>query len=1268
VHGESEARLPPRTLERELPAGAGIRASGTGRWIVGLLWLCVLLLPLPVGAVSEWQISTIDPGPWFQEWYPRRCLREGEETRLAVGGDGLYLVRRAGQGWTMETVSLEPATEVCMDLADNGVIRIAYEGGAAASLRLARYEAGSWSIESTPFLGVSGRMPWIETDSGGTLHVALLGLEADGLLYGRLDAGGWTITTIGAAGSGRLPSLALSGSPSDEVMPHIVHWNENGSLEFTYFDGAYWWSETILDLPGATSSIATQLLLDSEGRPRVAAALAEVSPTAAGGRDTVSVIYAWKPYGAWTVETVHVFAGGDLYRRPSIGIALEPDDTPHLAYAFPYYRRLHHAVRRIGVWTIETVTIAEGEPGHVTFDLDPQGSPEIAYLDGGNQMLRVARRQGGSWAIEDLVQGSRGERPALWIDREDRLHLAAVRKVPERLIYGVFEAGSWRFEEPWVGDVHGNPAICLESTDTPVIAFAESLMLDLDAARKETTWVIDRVSWRESSNLKLWPDDQDRLYLTFLYPPDNIEICDKRYGEDDWTCKQLVFETACVEHSMVITDQGEILVGFQDGDLLTKVKRFDGNTWTLETVDSRPGMALYSALARGSGNPVIFYLSADGTALWRSERAGGGWTAPREIYSDGVELTSLGAAVSPAGVEHVVFLDAGARSLLHGVRAPAADWTFRVLTTDLVMAGRVQMVLDGQGAVHVIYGDAGRADLMHAMLPGTPTETPSPSPSATPTPAAPTPTPTPTPAPSPTGQPTAPAHSPTPATTAVPSPTPAHSPTPHPDAPWILCAGWVLTDLVAGRPGAVTLATLVQGADVDRVVLTSVQPDGSLGWRAEDLPVELAPYAGSGTLPGFPEDIRLYLFTADGVVLPEGRLLACGLRAYDGAGNASEVWPFLETLPANRTAARRNVTGEPSLAALGAALQQALAGSTTGQGAGDDPEIMLAGWMFTRWPEEGATSAELLAWTTAEGATTYVLDETGKRLGITLPEIPGSGCYRAVFPIPDVGGIPPGRWLLGLETVLPDGRASHVWPFLDVRPGAPPTPTPTPTPSPKPGQPTATPTSGVPPTPPPSGPTIELTVSPEGDTIPVNVRFRIRILNAGPQATYLLDFADGDWSFGRVADLPNQGRDAVLEHRYEIYADHTYVIGLQVQDGAVTRQVEHSLRLRGTPLYIDSVDVACPGRKPSEWDCGFGFADKVTAWVEMRPDFPTGDYLETWFTELRQGPPEPEYNAIPLGETDLTFCMLYRPRYSRKGYARIAYAGRLEGILVFDCP
>jgi hypothetical protein len=1009
---------------------------------VQALLLCSLLI-FTRSAAADWAIECIDCTPWLEEWYPRRCLwaGTGDQALLVTGGDGLYVHRRQGDTWTLETVLEEPTRDLCLAATSADRFWISYLSVREGELRLAECEAGTWRFHEQPFASTPGREVWIEAGSDGELRLAMRADPDDMTLYGRLQAGEWRIETADATpGSGHFPAMALA--PGPEASPHLVHWRRDVDLRHSYLAGVEWRTEVLLAPLAAGVGVYPALGFDGDGVPHVGVLVdgAEATPGAARGRSTTRVLHFTRPGSAWLVETVHEFAEGYRVLRGSLGFALDSQGRPYLAYSERQEGRIHLARQEPGGWVIETVDQVGAGARHVNLALDPGDHPWLAYLDPEEHGLRVAHRSAEGWRIEVLLTGRTYRQANLWLDSRDRPHVVSYRAPGERLTYGFRDETGWQLEVILDSVPRGEPAVLTDAEDTPYLAFGleGDPPLVCVAAKPESAWLVETIEQATAEVFELVLDGARRIHMSYLVPPRQLHHAWRDQGGASWQVAEITTSAFYWDQDLAISRSGELFVAFLDDEtLLPRLLRNPGLGWVVEPVDPTPIPGGEVALGSREEDLLVAYLSGDNGALRARRRDAGIWSAPEQVLPGEAMRAYLDAAVDPGGSSQLAFVRYSdgyplSADVVFGRRDPALGWSFETVERSTV-AAHLRLRLDSRGDPWLLYLD-GRGDLKLAhRLPATPYPTataPPPTPTVPPSPT-PTPTPTPSPSPAPSASPSVrptPAASATaPPPTASPSATPSASPPPSPTsaAPAILLGGWARTRLQADQPGEITLAALVEGEDLDRVVLTGLRNDGGT-WLAEDLDAALERYPGP--LPGFPEEIGLYLLTVEDVRLPAGRYLPCGIRARNRAGEASEVWPFLETWPrtSRRSATAALLRRLPALAELLSAEHAARTGDN------ERVEILLAGWLRTRWQEQGPLEVQLLALTSGPGVAIWLVDPENLRRLTTLPYIEGTGCYLLTAEIPDPASVPPGRHLVGLLTVTAEGETSHLWPYLEV--------------------------------------------------------------------------------------------------------------------------------------------------------------------------------------------------------------------------------------------
>ncbi len=237
-----------------------------------------------------------------------------------------------------------------------------------------------------------GRYASLALDPYGDPHIAYYDVSNADLKHAYRRGSAWTIETVDSAGDvGRYASLALD----PYGILHIAYYDvANADLKYAYKTGAIWVIETV-DEAGDVGQGAS-LALDAEGRPHIA----YVDATSRG-----DLKYARRVDAAWSTEIVDsgcstCFVGDDP------ALAIDSQDTVHIAYFDRTNADLRYARGTAGAWTIETAADLEDMGRYASLALDAQGAPRIAYYDFSlihlTGRLRYARKDGPVWTSETV--------------------------------------------------------------------------------------------------------------------------------------------------------------------------------------------------------------------------------------------------------------------------------------------------------------------------------------------------------------------------------------------------------------------------------------------------------------------------------------------------------------------------------------------------------------------------------------------------------------------------------------------------------------------------------------------------------------------------------------------------------------------------------------------------------------------------------------------------------------------------------------------------
>ena len=178
------------------------------------------------------------------------------------------------------------------------------------------------------------------------------------------------------------------------------------------------------------------------------------------------------PQTHWEIETVETLGSfGHLYSV----IALDSDDSPHIAYQDCTTEDLKYAYKSDDSWVTETVdsTGAVGEECAIAMDSDDY--PHISYYDDTNNALKYAYKDAGGWNISTVDAGDGddvGDSSGIAIDSNGYPHIIYNNETDDNLEYAYEDAGGWNYEvADNTGTVGDECSIVLDGSDYPHVSY-----------------------------------------------------------------------------------------------------------------------------------------------------------------------------------------------------------------------------------------------------------------------------------------------------------------------------------------------------------------------------------------------------------------------------------------------------------------------------------------------------------------------------------------------------------------------------------------------------------------------------------------------------------------------------------------------------------------------------------------------------------------------------------------------------------------------------
>ena len=254
----------------------------------------------------------------------------------------------------------------------------------------------------------------------------------------------------------------------------------------------------------------------------------------AGGDDRIHIAideknedrlyYGLRSSGNWDFEPVDTAGGGISF----VGLQLDVDGNPFIAYLFENENSLRMAYRDNGNWQTEVINNG-GTPDEFSFVLRAD-SAHICYYDRSVKSLVHSSSflKSGNWlhTLVDSSNRSTGRSPSLQADQAGHLHVA-YRDNDRRLIRYAYRnaSGSWISEDATDSSEYNPLNISLQLTQAdsrPVIGFRDvennALLLTEKIAG---SWQIDSIISSQSnllgSPLQLLLDHNDNRWLLYNY-------------------------------------------------------------------------------------------------------------------------------------------------------------------------------------------------------------------------------------------------------------------------------------------------------------------------------------------------------------------------------------------------------------------------------------------------------------------------------------------------------------------------------------------------------------------------------------------------------------------------------------------------------------------------------------------------------------------------------------------------------------------------------
>lgn len=341
---------------------------------------------------SSWNISVLDSSN-NSESYLSFVIDSNDNSHMTYTNSSMdlfYLYMTNPSGTPSIEIIDSTMTQECDIAVDSlGYPIIVYQDGTDDWLRYAWKNATGWN-KGIVDGDVEGRYPSIVFDSSDYPHIAFYGRACCyGLNYIKWNGVEWINETIESEWHYQSGTLTLVLDSADN--PHILYNNATSDIVYyTYWDGASWNKETIIDDAIFGVRTGATLTLDSLNQPHIVY------------YDNSDLVYTKKVDGSWSGWVIEDSGSGYYY--PSI--QLDKNENPHIAYNDYSVHNVKYAKYDGYYWEVETIDNSTNVGHYTQLEFNSTYSPFIAYIDAGNKDVKYAYEKGDTWEISHGIYGN----------------------------------------------------------------------------------------------------------------------------------------------------------------------------------------------------------------------------------------------------------------------------------------------------------------------------------------------------------------------------------------------------------------------------------------------------------------------------------------------------------------------------------------------------------------------------------------------------------------------------------------------------------------------------------------------------------------------------------------------------------------------------------------------------------------------------------------------------------------------------------------------
>ncbi len=634
----------------------------------------------------DWEVSTIQPGKWFEDVSPRSLVLDGNGLpQIAYGGRDLYNAWYDGSEWQITVVDTGPGM------------------GAHASIALA---PGSSSTCIGYFDASAGQVKCAKWVSLGSFPVFWH----------------WRIETVATADTGRSITVAVNTAEQ----PSLLFFSPSGDVLYAYRDTNLWHIETVYSNAAGDTQNYADMMIDSAGRTQVVFS-----------RNNKPLTHAQRELnGVWTRTSFGSAEGGDSYPalaldaadRPHVvyarndpfmtpsyliythfdGVtwqeeAIDSSETPwvaydisaamragklHVSYFDPYDNILLY--RNVTDGTSATVAAGTNAGWSSSIAVNASGEPQIGNYDGALEQLIYASPSGASWSVEIVDQArSAPQYCSVATDPSGVVHATWVDVRQQHLTYAQQIETGWDVTVLDDG-VMGSTSLKLASNGDPAVAYYSGASNALRFAAFVKTgllgkWNVETVDTGGGQSCSLALDGDNMPWISYV-AGGNLKCAYK--DAKGWHLFTLdnAGTISDLGTSLALGPSGAPSIAYASGDpgvLMCAICSWHLGVllWHSESVETSQWLVAQPTLAfNGDGQPCIASVDADRGALF-AWRDGAGWHV-QDVDTSPQDPGSASYAMDESGRHYLVYISED-RFLRHafGYGIPT-NLTWRVQTIE----------------------------------------------------------------------------------------------------------------------------------------------------------------------------------------------------------------------------------------------------------------------------------------------------------------------------------------------------------------------------------------------------------------------------------------------------------------------------------------------------------------------------------------------------------------------------------------------------------